>query len=261
MTLIERINTWLDGLIPAGHTTPQEVFQLRLLIGGSLLGLGMSTVSVGVSMANSWPGPAVVVGTFGVGCIALMVATKAGATLAVLRRSSMLLVGSFLVVESLQTAEIDWAQFKWLVLLPLLASVLSEPSTSRRAVVQLWTGTGFAILLGGVIVFANRMQWTAGMHVPRELPGDIPFYSLIDFAQFAICVAGLLTIHSLAQRRLERELTMLRSLLCVCAWCRRIRDDDEGWVVIEHYMTKHSSTAITHGICTECAEKVETTQR
>jgi hypothetical protein len=217
----------------------------------------MSLVAVAVSLANSLPGPAMIVGAFGVGCVALLLATKAGAPLSVLRPGSMMFIGSFLVVESLQTVELDWAQFKWLVLLPLLASILSDPGTPRRAMRQLWTGTGLAILLGGFILFANHMRWTAGARVPESVPGEIAFDSLIDFVQFAICVAGLMTIHSIAQRRLERELRLLRSLLCICAWCRRIRDDEEGWVGIERYMSKHDSTAFTHGICPECVEKME----
>ena len=68
-------------------------------------------------------------------------------------------------------------------------------------------------------------------------------------------IAGLLTIHDVALRKSEVELDMLRSMLSVCAWCRRIHDDDEGWIAMERYMTRHKGASLTHGICPECKAK------
>jgi len=51
------------------------------------------------------------------------------------------------------------------------------------------------------------------------------------------------------------EVEQLRGLLPVCAWCRRVRDDDGYWDTIEGYLSKHLSTQYTHGMCQECAAK------
>ena len=51
------------------------------------------------------------------------------------------------------------------------------------------------------------------------------------------------------------EVEQLRGLLPVCAWCRRVRDDDGYWDTIEGYLSKHLSTQYTHGMCQECASK------
>ncbi len=51
------------------------------------------------------------------------------------------------------------------------------------------------------------------------------------------------------------EVKQLRGLLPVCAWCRRVRDDDGYWDTLEGYLSKHLSTQYTHGMCQECATK------
>lgn len=257
----QRFDSLTASLFPARSVTPQEAFQLRLLIGGALLGLGVSIISVGVSLANSWAGAAAIVGSFGMGCCAVLAATRAGAPMKIVQRGALLLLGGFLVAESLQTAELDWAQFKWLALLPMISSLMQDTSLGRGAPPRtsggIWIGAGLALLLGALIVVANRVGWNAGVIVPPVPAGRIAYDSAVDYALFLISVVGLMSIHSLARRKQEEEVRMLRSLLSICAWCRRIHDGEEGWMVIERYMTKHEVARLTHGICPECAEKVQ----
>jgi len=51
------------------------------------------------------------------------------------------------------------------------------------------------------------------------------------------------------------EVHQLSGLLPICAWCKRIRDDDGNWQQIESYITVHSEADFTHGICPDCAQK------
>jgi len=44
----------------------------------------------------------------------------------------------------------------------------------------------------------------------------------------------------------------LSGLLPICAWCKRIRDDEGYWNQVEEYISKHSDATISHGICPEC---------
>ena len=44
----------------------------------------------------------------------------------------------------------------------------------------------------------------------------------------------------------------LRGLLPICAWCKKIRDDDGYWTQVEAYVTRHSEAAFTHCICPSC---------
>jgi GAF domain-containing protein len=60
---------------------------------------------------------------------------------------------------------------------------------------------------------------------------------------------------ALAEKRAaEAEVQTLRDLLPMCAWCRKIRDDEQLWLGIEEYFTRHSNTRFSHGICPECAK-------
>jgi phosphoserine phosphatase RsbU/P len=44
----------------------------------------------------------------------------------------------------------------------------------------------------------------------------------------------------------------LQGLLPICSYCKRIRDDKNYWVQVEHYMSTHGEVRFTHGICPEC---------
>ena len=55
----------------------------------------------------------------------------------------------------------------------------------------------------------------------------------------------------------------LEGLLPVCAWCKKVRDDEGYWQELEAYLQPRTKTAISHGICPECAARLraETQQR
>jgi hypothetical protein len=50
---------------------------------------------------------------------------------------------------------------------------------------------------------------------------------------------------------------MLRALLPICAWCKRIRDDAGYWDQVEAYIHKYTGSDFTHGICPQCMEKTK----
>lgn len=58
--------------------------------------------------------------------------------------------------------------------------------------------------------------------------------------------------------QLEQALAHVRQLqgmIPICAWCKRIRDDEDFWSSVEEYFTQHSEAEFTHGICPECRQK------
>jgi len=44
----------------------------------------------------------------------------------------------------------------------------------------------------------------------------------------------------------------LRGLLPICAFCKRIRDDQNYWQTVEEYLTEHTDVAFSHGFCPSC---------
>lgn len=52
-----------------------------------------------------------------------------------------------------------------------------------------------------------------------------------------------------------QQVRMLRELVPMCAWCRRMRDDANFWQQVEQYLEAQAGVGITHGICPECSQK------
>ena len=48
------------------------------------------------------------------------------------------------------------------------------------------------------------------------------------------------------------EVKVLREILPICSYCRKIRDDEDYWHTVEHYVARHTSTRFSHGICPPC---------
>jgi DNA-binding response OmpR family regulator len=46
----------------------------------------------------------------------------------------------------------------------------------------------------------------------------------------------------------------LREPLPICAYCRRIRDEEQQWSTIEQYLTHRAGVRFTHGFCPACYE-------
>ncbi len=49
------------------------------------------------------------------------------------------------------------------------------------------------------------------------------------------------------------EIGTLRTLLPICANCKKVRDDEGYWRQVEDYLGEHSGLKFTHGICPDCA--------
>jgi PAS domain S-box-containing protein len=47
----------------------------------------------------------------------------------------------------------------------------------------------------------------------------------------------------------------LQGLLPICAWCRKVRDDDGYWGELEQYIVDHHGASLSHGICPDCARR------
>ncbi len=53
-------------------------------------------------------------------------------------------------------------------------------------------------------------------------------------------------------RRALDEVGQLQGLIPICAYCKRIRDDENFWQGVESYIGARSSAEFSHGICPEC---------
>ena len=51
------------------------------------------------------------------------------------------------------------------------------------------------------------------------------------------------------------QIKQLHGLLPICSYCKKIRDDQNYWHQVEHYIAAHSATRFTHGICPTCFDR------
>ncbi len=52
------------------------------------------------------------------------------------------------------------------------------------------------------------------------------------------------------------ELQALRGIVPICSNCKSIRDKEDNWHPIEHYLIRHPEADFSHGICPECMKKL-----
>lgn len=52
-----------------------------------------------------------------------------------------------------------------------------------------------------------------------------------------------------------KKLHYLEDFLKVCAWCRKVNEDDQ-WYTLEEYFDNKFGTISSHGICPACHEKL-----
>ncbi len=51
------------------------------------------------------------------------------------------------------------------------------------------------------------------------------------------------------------KIKTLSGLLPICAWCKKVRDDNGYWQNVEHFLHEHSELDFSHGICPDCLVK------
>ncbi len=52
-----------------------------------------------------------------------------------------------------------------------------------------------------------------------------------------------------------RLVTQLQGMLPICAYCKKIRSDENYWQQVEDYVAAHSEAQFSHSICPDCYEK------
>lgn len=88
-----------------------------------------------------------------------------------------------------------------------------------------------------------------------QVVGDLE----VSFFMVALFV-GLLIAHlQLRHEALmsaQAEVQTLSGLLPMCAWCKKVRDDQGYWEQVEDYLERRSQLKFTHGMCNSCLEDV-----
>jgi len=52
------------------------------------------------------------------------------------------------------------------------------------------------------------------------------------------------------------EVKELRKILPICMYCKSIRDDENYWQTVDAYISHHTNTRFSHGICPPCYQNI-----
>jgi hypothetical protein len=106
-------------------------------------------------------------------------------------------------------------------------------------------GLVFACLLPLTRVFFSLI-WTS---VPWSFL-EVLINAVIRMIVFSLIV--LLVDSEVKRRSLLREIKVLRGILPICSFCKKIRTENNTWIPIEQYVDEHSEAEFSHGFCPDC---------
>jgi hypothetical protein len=104
-------------------------------------------------------------------------------------------------------------------------------------------------LLHGLSLSSQAVGMFCGLLHREAAPAHEVAFSLLSLL-LGECADALATLRKTTQ--LTNQVETLSGLLPLCAWCKKVRNDSGYWEQIDKYITTHSSTALTHGVCPEC---------
>jgi hypothetical protein len=123
------------------------------------------------------------------------------------------------------------------------------------------TGALAAILLVTSWQVIDIRQAGAAVSVVEHLFNlVVRFISLVSVSLGASWARSALEREKVLSRELHAALErvqVLEGLLPICAWCKKVRNDQGTWEQIEAYVSEHSNATWTHGICPECKAKFQ----
>jgi hypothetical protein len=111
---------------------------------------------------------------------------------------------------------------------------------------------GFHTLRVVLAITSAANDWSA-MAAALQLFGDLEatFFTVALFVSLLIATLQL-RHEELTSARAEVE--TLSGLLPMCAWCKKVRDDEGYWQQVEDYFERRDRIRFTHGICADCAD-------
>lgn len=110
-----------------------------------------------------------------------------------------------------------------------------------------WLRGGFCALLCGSLWLFFR-YWESPLNYPLSV---LLWNASIRTIEFILVSATIGVLRELLLKS-EKEVEALRTFLPICAYCKKIRNDEGYWEQVEGYISKLTPAEFTHGICPEC---------
>jgi len=111
-------------------------------------------------------------------------------------------------------------------------------------------GIGVAILLPTLRL---GLAWHWDGTTPWTMTEPI-VNALIHIVAF-VPIAYLAAMLAQERKALQEEVRTLSGLLPICMVCKKIRDDQGHWEILEAYIMRHSEANFSHGLCPTCLQE------
>ncbi|MBL0937768.1 MAG: hypothetical protein IBJ03_02675 [Gemmatimonadaceae bacterium] len=199
-----------------------------------------------------------------VGHITLLIAAQRSAERAVSRRLSIAIVAghfALLLVIRMVPELVPWRAVTngivWGVLSLSAALTLWRGSDRMR---QVMVFPAFVLAIQGIFHAVRSLLATQAVVTPDadrsavvQMLGDVEV-SLFMVALFVGVLVAYLRQSNTELRLALDSVRQLSSMLPLCSWCNKVRDDDGYWRRIEEYLSEHK-VSVTHALCENCAAK------
>ena len=109
-----------------------------------------------------------------------------------------------------------------------------------------------------IVDLKNINRHKNGQQIVLETSG-VPVFDAAGKVALYRGVDRDITKQSLAEQerqQLINELKILKGIIPICSYCKKIRDDQGFWNKFESYIEKHSEATFSHGICSDCFEEL-----
>lgn len=113
--------------------------------------------------------------------------------------------------------------------------------------VAFWQTLGFIALVA--LVWAVRANRVLDTLLPGTSESEREWFGAwaMTAAIFAIGIIVVVNTH-------QQQKRMLKGLIRVCAYCRKVHVESSEWQMIEDYISRRTLAEFTHGICPACED-------
>jgi hypothetical protein len=110
-----------------------------------------------------------------------------------------------------------------------------------------WWGVGLAVVMPWI-----RFYFEIGV-----VPWAVTQEAINTVIRIVVLSGFVMLVDRTAQqtRTSMREVKILRGLLPICSFCKKIRKENNIWEHIEQYVTERSEAQFSHGMCPDCLKE------
>jgi len=110
--------------------------------------------------------------------------------------------------------------------------------------------TGKNIAGGSLVIWASYVSLSTFININHNVFFGflIGFHILSAFGMVAMLIDKI----RVESERRGKQVKKLEGILPICSYCKKIRDEENNWRMLEEYIEDRSKAEFSHGICPDC---------